>query len=52
MLMTQLINPFRFGLFTLLYESESPVGEMLIEYAEKDWKGEKHIGETPPQIIN
>jgi hypothetical protein len=51
MLMTQLINPFRYGLFTLMYESESPVGEMLIEYAEKDWKGEKHIGETPPQII-
>ena len=51
MLMTQLINPFRYGLFTLLYESESPLGEMLIEYAEKDWKGEKHIGETPPQII-
>ncbi len=52
MLMTQLINPFRYGLFTILYESESPEGEMLIEYAEKDWKGEKHIGETPVQIIN
>jgi hypothetical protein len=51
MLMTQLINPFRYGLFTLLYESESPVGEMLIEYAEKDWKKQPHIGETPPQII-
>jgi hypothetical protein len=47
MLMTQLINPYRYGLFTLLYESESPVGEMLIEYAEKEWKGEEHIGETP-----
>lgn len=52
MLMTQLINPFRYGLFTLLYEAESPEGEMLIEYAEKDWKGEKHIGETPVQVIN
>jgi hypothetical protein len=52
MLMTQLINPFRYGLFTLLYESESPVGEMLTEYAEKDWKKEQHIGETPVQIIN
>ncbi|HEX2629444.1 MAG TPA: hypothetical protein VHM26_10535, partial [Chitinophagaceae bacterium] len=51
MLMTQLINPFRYGLFTLLYESESPIGEMLIEYAEKDWKKLPHIGETPPQII-
>ncbi|MCH5687166.1 hypothetical protein LWM68_24570 [Niabella sp. W65] len=27
MLMTQLINPYRFGLFTLLYEAESPEGE-------------------------
>ncbi|MBS1512851.1 MAG: hypothetical protein JST86_18555 [Bacteroidetes bacterium] len=52
MLMTQLINPYRFGLFTLLYDSESPEGEMLTQYAEKEWKGEKHIGETPVQIIN
>ncbi|MBS1654514.1 MAG: hypothetical protein JSU05_06705 [Bacteroidetes bacterium] len=51
MLMTQLINPTRYGLFTLLYESESPEGEMLTEYAAKDWNKEKHIGETPVQII-
>lgn len=52
MLMTQLINPYRYGLFTLLYDSESPEGEMLIDYADKEWKGQKHIGETPVQIIN
>ena len=52
MLMTQLINPYRYGLFTLLYDGESPEGEMLIDYADKEWKGEKHIGETPVQIIN
>lgn len=52
MLMTQLINPFRYGLFTLLYNSEAPEGEMLTEYAEKEWKHESHIGETPVQIIN
>jgi hypothetical protein len=51
MLMTQLINPYRYGLFTLMYESESPVGEMLTEYAEKEWKGQPHTGETPVQII-
>jgi hypothetical protein len=51
MLMTQLIDPNRYGLFTLLYESESPEGEMLNDYAAKEWKGEKHIGETPVQII-
>ena len=52
MFMTQLINPYRYGLFTLLYNSEGPEGEMLTEYAEKEWKKEKHIGETPVQIIN
>ncbi|QDK80591.1 hypothetical protein EXU85_19060 [Spirosoma sp. KCTC 42546] len=52
MLMTQLINPFRYGLLTLLYESEAPEGEMIIDYAEKDWKHEKHIGETPVQIAD
>ncbi|MEO7309980.1 MAG: hypothetical protein ABIX01_06260 [Chitinophagaceae bacterium] len=52
MLMTQLINPYRYGLFTLLYDSESPEGEMLIQYAEKEWKGDKHTGETPVQIIS
>jgi hypothetical protein len=51
MLMTQLINPYRYGLFTLLYESESPEGEMLTEYAEKEWNGQPHTGETPPGII-
>ncbi|GAA4496723.1 hypothetical protein GCM10023172_10490 [Hymenobacter ginsengisoli] len=50
MLMNQLIDPKRYGLFTLLYESESPEGEMIIEYAEKEAKGEKHVGETPPQV--
>lgn len=52
MLMTQFINPFRYGLFTMLYESEAPEGEMIIEYAEKEWKKQGHIGETPVQIAN
>lgn len=51
MLMTQLVNPHRYNLFTLMYESESPEGEMLIDYAAKEWKKEEHIGETPVQII-
>ena len=50
MLMTQLINPFRYGLFTLMYESEAPEGEMIIEYAEKEWNKQPHIGETPIQV--
>lgn len=50
MLMSQLINPKRYGLFTLMYESEAPEGEMIIEYAAKEAKQEPHIRETPPQI--
>ena len=50
MLMTQLINPFRYGLFTLMYESEAPEGEMIIEYAEKEWNKQPHVGETPVQV--
>ncbi|NCI48170.1 hypothetical protein GWC94_16060 [Sediminibacterium sp. WSJ-3] len=52
MLMTQLINPYRYGLFTLLYESESPEGEMLTDYAEKEWKKQPHNGETPARVIH
>ncbi|GHE41386.1 hypothetical protein GCM10017764_25960 [Sphingobacterium griseoflavum] len=52
MLMTQLINPYRYGLFTLLYESEAPEGEMIIDYAEKKFKGEQHVGETPVQVAD
>jgi hypothetical protein len=50
MLMTQLINPYRYGLFTLLYDAEAPEGEMLLDYADKEWKKTKHIGETPVQV--
>lgn len=50
MLMTQLINPYRFGLFTLLYESEGPEGEMLSQYAEREWKHQPHTGETPMRV--
>jgi len=50
MLMTQLINPNRYGLFPLLYDSEAPEGEMIIDYAEKEWNNKAHVGETPVQI--
>ena len=50
MLMTQLIDPQRYGLFTLLYESEGPEGEMLSQYAEKEWRHEQHTGETSVQV--
>ncbi len=50
MFMSQLINPNRYGLFTLMYTSEGPPGEMIGEYAEKEWKKETHSGETPVQV--
>jgi hypothetical protein len=50
MLMTQLINPFRYGLFTLLYDAEAPEGEMILDYVDREQKGVKHIGETPTQV--
>jgi hypothetical protein len=50
MLMTQLIDPERYGLFSLLYDSEGPPGESLSQYAEKEWKHQPHEGETPPQV--
>lgn len=52
MLMTQLIDPKRFGLFTLLYNSESPLGEMIIEYADKEANKIPHVGETPTQVAD
>jgi hypothetical protein len=52
MLMSQLVNPEKYGLFSLLYNSEGPVGEMMSEYAEKDWKHQQHIGETPVKVID
>jgi hypothetical protein len=52
MLMTQLINPYRYGLFTLLYDSEAPEGEMLVDWVDKDVKKQPHIGETPNQVMS
>ncbi|QGW28868.1 alpha-d-galacturonidase [Phnomibacter ginsenosidimutans] len=50
MLMTQLINPYRYGLFTLLYDAEAPEGEMILDYVDKVQNGLPHVGETPTQI--
>ncbi|UGU15771.1 glycoside hydrolase family 20 zincin-like fold domain-containing protein [Sinomicrobium kalidii] len=51
MLGSQLVNPYKWKVYPGFYESCGPVGEKLIDYAEKEWKGEAHTGETPPQII-
>jgi len=52
MTMSQLVDPEKYGLFSLLYNSEGPEGEMLSEYAAKEWKHQLHVGETPVNVIN
>lgn len=51
MLMSQLVNPYKWRVYPGFYESVGPEGEILIQYAEKEWKGEAHVGETPVQLI-
>lgn len=51
MFMGQLVNPYKYHVYKNFLSSNGPVGEILIDYAEKEWKGETHVGETPPQII-
>jgi hypothetical protein len=50
--MSQLVNPKKWRIYPDFYASNGPEGEILIDYAEKEWKGEPHTGETPPQIID
>src|SRR5690606_17975836 len=52
MFMGQLVNPFKYHVYKDFLTSNGPVGEILIDYAAKEWKGVPHVGETPPQIID
>jgi hypothetical protein len=51
MTLDELVNPERYGPYVELWESQSPPGERLREYARKEWNHEPHQGETPPQIV-
>lgn len=51
MTLDQLVNPDTYRPFPELWESQSPPGERLGEYAERAWHGRPHEGETPPQIV-
>jgi hypothetical protein len=51
MTLDQLVNPEPYGPFEGLWLWQAPPGERLQEYVEKQWKGQSHVGETPPQII-
>ena len=52
MKIAQLVNPYKYTIYPGFYESCGPEGEKLIEYVEKEWKGEKHVGEMPLDIVD
>ena len=51
MFMSQLVNPYKYSIWPGFYESCGPEGEKLIEYVEKEWKRQPHVGEMPLDII-
>jgi hypothetical protein len=51
MFVSQLINPYKYTVYPGFYESCGPTGEKLIEYVEKEWKHQPHIGELPLDIV-
>lgn len=50
MTLDELVHPEKYREFPELWESQSPPGERLKIYAEREWKHEPHEGETPPSI--
>jgi hypothetical protein len=52
MFMAQLVNPQKYNVYSNFWSSSGPLKEVLQVYAGKEWKGEAHSGETPPQIID
>ncbi|MGY5355656.1 alpha-d-galacturonidase [Wenyingzhuangia sp. IMCC45467] len=48
---SQLVNPYKWRVYPGFYESCGPVGEILLDYAKKEWENKPHVGETPVQII-
>jgi hypothetical protein len=52
MFMGQLVNPMKYNVYSNFWTSSGPVKEVLLDYAAKEFKGEPHVGETPPQIID
>ncbi len=51
MFMSQLVNPYKYTIYPGFYESCGPEGEKLIEYVEREWKKQPHVGELPLDII-
>lgn len=51
MTLDQLVNPQKYGAIADLWLSQSPPGERLDEFVDKEWNHERHVGETPDSII-
>jgi len=51
MFMSQLVNPYKYKIYPGFYESCGPEGEKLIEFVEKEWKHQPHVGELPLDIV-
>lgn len=52
MFVSQLVNPYKYTIYPGFYESCGPEGEKLIEYVEKEWKKQPHVGELPLDVVN
>lgn len=51
MFVSQLVNPYKYTIYPGFYESCGPEGEKLIEYVEKEWKKQPHVGELPLDVV-
>jgi hypothetical protein len=51
MSLDELVNPAKYGAIDDLWLSQSPPGERLDEFVEKEWDHKPHAGETPDTII-
>lgn len=51
MFVSQLVNPYKYTIYPGFYESCGPEGEKLIEYVEREWKHQPHVGELPLDIV-
>ena len=52
MTMGELVNPYKYTIYPGFYESCGPEGEKLIEYIEKEYNGQPHVGELPLDIVD
>lgn len=52
MFVSQLVNPYKYTIYPGFYESCGPEGEKLIEYVEKEWKHQPHVGELPLDVVD